>query len=134
CRYAQEQLGITQFVIDSLMKCVRGEDDYNGQKDFVNELCAFAMARKVHVHLVHHIRKAENEDKIPGKFDAKGAGASTDMVDNVFIVGRNKKAERGDGEDQTPTAMLKCDKQRNGTGWEGMLGFWFNLESMQYLE
>lgn len=29
--------------------------------------------------------------------------------------------------------MLKCDKQRNGE-WEGMLGFWFHQESMQYLE
>lgn len=133
CRYAQEKFGITQFVIDSLMKCVRGETDYDAQKDFVNELCAFAQARKVHVHLVHHVRKGEDEDKIPGKFDAKGAGAVTDMVDNVFIVWRNKKAERGDNKDQKPTAMLRCDKQRNGE-WEGMLGFWFHPESMQYLE
>lgn len=128
-RYAQEKFGITQFVIDSLMKCVKGEADYDAQKDFVNELCAFAQARQVHVHLVHHIRKGENEDQIPGKFDAKGAGAITDMVDNVFIVWRNKKAERTD----KPSAMLKCDKQRNGE-WEGMLGFWFHMASMQYLE
>lgn len=133
CRYAQEKFGITQFVIDSLMKCVRGETDYDAQKDFVNELCAFAQARKVHIHLVHHVRKGEDEDKIPGKFDAKGAGAVTDMVDNVFIVWRNKKAERGDNKEQKPTAMLRCDKQRNGE-WEGMLGFWFHPESMQYLE
>jgi len=132
-RYASEKFGITQFVVDSLMKCVRGETDYDAQKDFVNELCAFAQARKVHVHLVHHVRKGENEDQIPGKFDAKGAGAITDMVDNVFIVWRNKKAERGDNKDQKPTAMLRCDKQRNGE-WEGMLGFWFHPESMQYLE
>jgi twinkle protein len=133
CRYAQEKFGITQFVIDSLMKCVRGETDYDAQKDFVNELCAFAQARKVHVHLVHHVRKGEDEDRIPGKFDAKGAGAVTDMVDNVFIVWRNKKAERGDNANGKPTAMLRCDKQRNGE-WEGMLGFWFHPESMQYLE
>jgi twinkle protein len=148
-RYAEEKFGITQFVVDSLMKCVRGETDYDAQKDFVNELCAFAQARKVHVHLVHHVRKGEDEDKIPGKFDAKGAGAITDMVDNVFIVWRNKKAERGDNKkaervdnrkvergdnkELKPTAMLRCDKQRNGE-WEGMLGFWFHPESMQYLE
>lgn len=133
-RYAHEKFGITQFIIDSLMKCVKGETDYDAQKDFVNELCAFAQARKVHIHLVHHIRKSEDEDRIPGKFDAKGAGAITDMVDNVFIVWRNKKAERGDAKDpKSPTAMLKCDKQRNGE-WEGMLGFWFHPESMQYLE
>jgi twinkle protein len=133
CRYAQEKFGITQFVIDSLMKCVKGETDYDSQKDFVNELCAFAQSRKVHAHLVHHVRKGEDEDRIPGKFDAKGAGAVTDMVDNVFIVWRNKKAERNDKQEGKPTAMLRCDKQRNGE-WEGMLGFWFHPESMQYLE
>jgi len=130
-RYAYEKFGITQFVIDSLMKCVRGETDYDAQKDFVNEICAFAQARKVHIHLVHHIRKGDSEEQIPGKFDAKGAGAITDMVDNVFIIWRDKKAERGDGT--KPTAMVKCDKQRNGE-WEGMLGFWFHPASMQYLE
>lgn len=130
-RYAREKFGITQFVIDSLMKCVKGEDDYNAQKNFVNELCGFAQARQIHVHLVHHVRKGESEEKVPGKFDAKGAGAITDQVDNVFIVWRDKKAERGDKN--KPTAMLKCDKQRNGE-WEGMLGFWFDSSSMQYLE
>lgn len=130
-RYAQEKFGITQFVIDSLMKCVKGDDDYNAQKDFVNELCGFSQSRQVHVHLVHHVRKGESEDKAPGKFDVKGAGAITDQVDNAFIVWRNKRAEREQKND--PTAMLKCDKQRNGE-WEGMLGFWFHPESMQYLE
>lgn len=51
-RYAMRTFDITQFVIDSLMKCVRGEDDYNAQKDFVNELCAFAQTHQVHIDLV----------------------------------------------------------------------------------
>ncbi len=131
CRYASEKFGITHFIIDSMMKCVKGDDDYNAQKDFVNELCGFAQARLAHVHLVHHVRKGESEDKTPGKFDIKGAGAITDQVDNVFTVWRNKRAEREQSGD--PTAILKCDKQRNGE-WEGMLGFWFHPDSMQYLE
>jgi twinkle protein len=130
-RYAVEQFGINQFVIDSLMKCVKGEDDYNAQKDFVNELCAFAQAHNVHIHLVHHVRKGESEHKAPGKFDVKGAGAITDQVDNVFIVWRNKKAEEeGNGD---PTCILACEKQRNGE-YEGKLGFWFDLDSQQYVE
>lgn len=131
-RYACKQFGITHFVIDSLMKCVKGEDDYNAQKDFVNELCAFAQSHNVHVHLVHHVRKGESEHKTPGKFDIKGAGAITDQVDNVFIVWRNKKAEQEDNN-QEPTAMLACEKQRNGE-FEGKFGFWFDVESQQYLE
>jgi twinkle protein len=130
-RYAVHTFGITQFLIDSLMKCVRGEDDYNAQKDFVNELCAFAQTHQVHIHLVHHVRKGESEMSAPGKFDIKGAGAITDMVDNVFIVWRNKKAEReGKGE---PTCIVACEKQRNGE-YEGKFGFWFDLDSQQYLE
>jgi twinkle protein len=131
-RYAAKQFGITQFVVDSLMKCVKGEDDYNGQKDFVNELCAFAQAHRVHVHLVHHVRKGESEHKAPGKFDIKGAGAITDLVDNVFIVWRNKKAEQ-DKSSAEPTAMVLCEKQRNGE-FEGKFGFWFDVDSQQYLE
>ena len=130
-RYAAKQFGITHFVLDSLMKMVPGEDRYNDQKDFVNELCAFASAHGVHVHLVHHVRKGESEYKAPGKFDVKGAGAITDLVDNVFIVWRNKKAEQEkNGE---PTCILSCEKQRNGE-FEGKFGFWFDVDSQQYLE
>lgn len=130
-RYAVHTFGITQFVIDSLMKCVKGEDDYNAQKDFVNELCSFAQDYKVHIHLVHHVRKGESELKAPGKFDVKGAGAITDQVDNVFIVWRDKKAEReSQGE---ATCRLLCEKQRNGE-YEGGFKFWFDVDSQQYLE
>lgn len=130
-RYAHKQFGITQFVVDSLMKCVKGEDDYNGQKDFVNELCAFAQAHGAHVHLVHHVRKGESERKTPGKFDIKGAGAITDMVDNVFIVWKDKQAF--EDKNGNPSAMVACEKQRNGE-FEGKFGFWFDLDSQQYLE
>lgn len=132
-RYAQEKFGITHFIVDSLMKCVKGDDDYNAQKDFVNELCGFAQSRNVHVHLVHHVRKGQgSEESCPGKFDVKGGGAIVDQVDNLFIVWRDKKSERGDDKTK-PNAMLKCEKQRHGE-WEGMLGFWFEPGSMQYLE
>ena len=130
-RYARETFGITQFVIDSMMKCVKGEDDYNGQKDFVNELCAFAQAHNVHVHLVHHVKKSESEHKAPGKFDIKGSGAISDQVDNVFIVWRDKKsAELNNGD---PSCVLACEKQRNGE-FEGKFGFWFDVDSQQYVE
>lgn len=130
-RYAAKTFGITHFVIDSLMKCVKGEDDYNAQKDFVNELCAFAQAHGVHIHLVHHVRKGESEHKAPGKFDVKGAGAITDQVDNVFIVWRNKvAAQENNGE---PTCVIACEKQRNGE-FEGKLGFFFDIDSQQYME
>lgn len=141
CGRYMATLGIRHFFVDSLMKCVRGEDDYNGQKDFVDALCALAKETRMHIHLVHHIRKGEDEHRRPGKFDAKGSGSITDQVDNVVIVWRNKRKERAKErgemtEDQRkePDTVLIVDKQREWPGWEGSLGFWFHQGALQYLE
>ena len=129
-RYCAKELGIQHLVIDSLMKCVKGEDDYNGQKAFVDELCAIARDHSIHIHLVHHIRKLENELKKPDKTDVKGTGAITDQVDNILLVWRNKSEARKAVE---PDAALICCKQRHGE-WEGGINLWFDRDSQQYLE
>lgn len=136
CRYAAKELGIQHLVIDSLMKTVRGEDDFNGQKDFVNEICSIARDTGLHIHLVHHMRKASNEKEIGGKYDLKGSGSITDQADNVFIVWKNKEKTQaqmaGDVVDNTiPDALLACEKQRNGE-WEGRVMLWFDYASQQY--
>lgn len=135
-RYCAVELNIGHVVVDSLMKCVRGEDDYNGQKDFVNELCALAADLDIHIHLVHHIKKLATEDQEPGKFDAKGSGSITDQVDNVLTVWRNKRKEKDQQagkpvEAAEPDTLLICDKQRNGE-WEGRVGLYFDRESNQF--
>jgi twinkle protein len=136
-RYCAKEKGITHFFVDSLMKCVADEDDYNGQKRLVDELTAIARDYSIHIHLVHHIKKPANEDHKPTKYDYKGSGAITDQVDNVISVWRNKIKEkaREDGKtvsDGEPDALLICDKQRHGE-WEGKIGLWFHRDSMQYL-
>lgn len=136
-RYCAKELGVTHMFIDSLMKCVQGEDDYNGQKSFVDELTAIARDYSIHIHLVHHIKKPASEDTKPGKYDFKGTGAITDQVDNVIAVWRNKPKERKREagqmvEDTEPDCLLICDKQRNGE-WEGTIGLWFDKDSQQYL-
>ncbi len=136
-RYCAKEKGITHFFVDSLMKCVASEDDYNGQKMFVDELTAIARDHGIHIHLVHHIRKPTDESHKPSKYDYKGTGAITDQVDNVISVWRNKAKEkkRDEGkqvEDKDPDALLICDKQRNGE-WEGSIGLWFDKPSMQYV-
>jgi twinkle protein len=138
CRYAAGELGVQHVVIDSLMKCVKGEDDFNGQKDFVNSLCAIAQDTGLHIHLVHHMRKGADEKHLPGKFDLKGSGSITDQVDNVFIVWRNKskaqdRQENGVVDESTPDALLICEKQRNGE-WEGRMPLWFEPDSQQYVK
>jgi twinkle protein len=128
--YCAEQLGVTQVVIDSLMKCVRDEDDYNGQKRFVGKLQSLARDLSIHVHLVTHSRKREDENKRPGKQDNKGSGAIVDQTDNFVSVFKLPRK----GEDDTgPTHCLYFDKQRNGE-WEGHLALWMDPQSLQFRE
>lgn len=133
-RYAAEELGLKHFVLDSLMKCGIAEDDYTGQKMFVDRLCAEAKDTGMHIHLVAHSKKQKDELVPPGKMDVKGAGSMTDQVDNVITWWRNKKKEQADCPDQSePDAMLICDKQRNGE-WEGRAAFWFDRVSQNFVE
>lgn len=130
-RYCAKELGMQHLFIDSLMKCVRGADDYNAQKEFVGELCTIAQDYGTHIHLVHHIRKLENELKKPDKTDVKGAGEITDQVDNVLLVWRNK-AEAGNRKTADADAALICCKQRHGE-WEGGINLWFDRDSQQFV-
>lgn len=137
-RYCAVELGVTHIFIDSLMKCVSGEDDYNAQKAFVDELTALARDHNVHIHLIHHIRKLESEEKMPNKNDVKGTGAIADQVDNVLLMWRNKKKERmlRNGEqikDVQPDAYLMCEKQRNGEN-EEWYQLWYHKDSQQFVE
>lgn len=134
--YAYRRYGVTSFVIDSLAKCGLAEDDYNGQKALMERLCDFVNLHRVHVHLVAHSRKQQDESKPTGKHDVKGTGAITDLAFNEITVWRNKpkeeKLQRGAAADG-PDALLLCDKQRN-FDWEGRLRLFYERESMQYLE
>jgi twinkle protein len=138
CRYCAIELGVQHIVIDSLMKCVKGEDDFNGQKNFVDELTALARDHNVHIHLVHHIRKQANDEIQPNKNDLKGSGSISDQVDNVFLMWRNKKKEnsrnRGEQVDELqPDAYLMCEKQRNGE-YQEWYGLFYHASSQQFVE
>ena len=134
-RYAKDHFDITHFFVDSLMKCVKGEADYDGQKDFVNSLCNVAQDLGMHIHLIHHTKKLQDVNNVPSKYDAKGSGAISDQVDNVFGVWRNKQKEdqkaNGICDGSAPDAVINCDKQRNGEH-EGKIALWFDPASFQY--
>lgn len=137
-KYMAVDLGIKHVLIDSLMKCVKGEDDYNAQKNFIDTLCALALDLDIHIHVVHHIRKLISEFAVPNKFDVKGTGSITDQVDNVMVVWRNKKKESdfNDGlvvDSTEPDAMVVCDKQRNGD-WEGKIKLWVIRGPWQFVD
>lgn len=136
-RYCADRIKVNHFVVDSLMKCGMGEDDYNAQKAFIDSLTVVARDYGLHIHLVAHSRKAKDELVPPGKMDVKGTGSITDQVDNVITVWRNKQKERdlenGKSVHAAPDTLLICDKQRNGE-WEGKIALWFDANSFQFCE
>jgi len=136
-RYSAVELGVQHIFIDSLMKCVSGEDDYNAQKSFVDELTSLARDHNIHVHLIHHIRKLQSEEVKPNKNDIKGSGSISDQVDNVLMVWRNKKkehdAQNGFVDPMIPDAYLMCEKQRNGEA-EDWYSLWYLKDSQQFVE
>lgn len=127
--YAAEKLGCKHFIIDSLMRVVSGEDDYNAQKDFVSKLCDIALETGIHIHFVHHNRKGD-ESKPAGRYGAKGSGSLSDNVHNAFEVWQ-RPVKDGEVSDE-PDMFIFCDKQREGE-WEGAIGLWFHPESLQIL-
>lgn len=143
--YAHRRYNVTVFVIDSLLKCGIGEDDYNGQKLFVERIADFKNKYPVHVILVTHSRKSDDETKPTGKMDVKGSGAITDLADTVLTIWRNKGKENeinalkaqylevpSDLTDK-PDGMLFCRKQRNGE-WEGQIALFWHRQTNQFLE
>jgi len=135
--YAAQELGIKHFMIDSLVKCGISPEDYAKQKEFVDRLCWAAKTEDVHIHLVHHMRKGNKEGDDLDKFDVKGAGEITDLVDNVFIVQRNKfKEEKIQNnihvEPLEPDQIIRVVKQRHGE-WEGKIALYFHKEANRFL-
>lgn len=142
-KYARQRYGVNLFVIDNLSKLDIDLDDYNGQRDFIDKLTDFAKQHDVHVFLVAHMRKGEDDGKPSGKFDVKGSGAITDLADTVLVWWRNRKKEeklkRDDisdteraEEEEKPDAICMCEKQRNGED-EPRLALWFHSPSHQFL-
>jgi twinkle protein len=127
--YCAEQLGVTQFVVDSMMKVVKGDDDYSGQKNFVDKLCSLARDLDVHIHLVTHARKGADESKRPGKADNMGSSNIVNQVDNYVVV---FKIPKKDDSDDGPTHCLYIDKQRHGE-FEGHIALWMN-QALQFME
>lgn len=144
CRYSAKELGVSHVFVDNLATCVMGEDDMSGQKDFVAELITIARDYNIHIHLIHHLKKPVNEYAVPTKYDSKGSGAIVDLVDNVWMVWRNKEKEDDmkdvgpmSSKKDEPDQLLLCRKQRNYDGSENgepTVKLWFHADAQQYLE
>lgn len=141
-RYVHQTYGCFHYVIDSLMKCGLNEnDDHAKVKWFVDQLCVTAKNLDVHIHLVAHSKKPTNADR-PTRYDIKGSGAISDLVDSVVIMWRNEAKERKLDEGcceskyvelmAEPDARMIVDKQRHGNSWTGSIPLWHCQESRSF--
>jgi twinkle protein len=133
-RYAVAEEGATQIVIDNLGKVIRGAENYDGQKDLVNDLAGIAADSNPHIHLLHHIRKSDDASKVPDKYSVLGSGSISDFADQVILVYKDSKKveDRNTGvavDEEKPDGMLIVAKSRNNE-WEGRIGLWHNPESL----
>lgn len=143
--YAIKRYGITRIVVDSLLKCRVREDDHDEQKDFVQALFDLTRKAGVHIFLVAHSRKDEDESKPPGKMDIRGSASITDQVDNGFTFWRNKSKEEvmakaklsGTVPDHkivnASDAVIKFWKNRK-RGVEPYVQVWLNHSSGQFVD
>jgi len=135
CRYAADKIQPDHILIDSLMKCGIGMDDYNGQKQFVDHIQTVAHANPVHIHLVAHAKKATDDSKPPRLHDIKGASEIADMAENVAVVWRNKEKEKDpEGKSDEPDASLTIEAQRNSEGWIGSVNLYHDRGSTLFFE
>jgi twinkle protein len=141
-KYCANELKIDHIFIDNLAKCVKNEDDYNAQKNFIEEMCSMARDLDCHIHVVHHMRKGNKETDMIDKNDFKGSGSIADQPDNLIGVWRNKGKEidlKTNGgaskRKDEPDTILCVFKQRNHEGAgddEPRISLYFNRDSGQF--
>lgn len=142
--WAAEELGVDHVMIDSLVKCGVDSEHNEPQNKFVDALAWAAKEHNIHIHLVHHVRKAADEKAVPDKYSVKGSGGIVDLCDNLLIVARNKVKEAKvrlkeanpmaevEVSHEDPDCFIRVAKQRHGE-WEGLFGFWFDKASQQWI-
>ena len=121
------------------MKCVHGEDDYNSQKAFIQSCCDLARYLKVHIHVVHHVRKGQKEEDEIDKFSFKGSSSIIDQADNAILLQRNRRKEKARDENNLTPIMdaeeadtiMRIVKQRNGD-FEGVVPLWFDPKTTAF--
>lgn len=147
--YAYRRYGVKLFVIDPFLKLGIGEDDLTGQSAAINKIHNFAVKNDVHVLLVHHFRKTDDDAQTNtlSVMSLRGAAAIGDLVDNVILCWRNKPKERRlrdpafaklAPEEQAeirerPDTILLWDKTREGDELP-RCALWFDRASKTWVD
>ncbi len=136
--YAANELGTQHFILDNI-SCVipvGARDSDTLAQQFIVACAKLARRSGMHIHLVGHIRKP-NEDKPPSRYEIRGTGSISDLVDNVVTFWRDTAKERkqqaGEPVDASrPDLVLTVDKQRHGD-WEGTFGLWMDRRYLRFV-
>lgn len=145
--YAHRRYGVKFFIIDNWSKLGIADDDLAEQKRIISLITEFAVVHNVHVVVVNHLRKVEDDFQAANKLSVKGSGAIVDLADNVIMVWRNVPKEskmRGIGWAQLdaavqleirskPDTTLVWVKHRNGDE-DPRLALYFNRISHTWQE
>jgi twinkle protein len=129
-RYCSREIGAQHVVIDNLTAVVPPSLRADEQlARFIAAAVLLASENGPHLHLVGHVRKPER-GKVLTRYDWRGTGAASDMVDNVVIVQDNPKKKpitdnRTDEESDAYDTLMGIDKQRYGPA-RRRFRFWFN--------
>lgn len=119
-------MGCKLVVLDSLMMCDVC-DDLERERRFVAQLTALAKMYSAHIMLVHHMRKPQDESRIPSKYDLLGASHISNMAQSIFISWEDKQLREdrqfGEGDPDKPDHLFIVAKQRYGA-FEGRIGLW----------
>jgi twinkle protein len=129
--------GVKHIVLDNMtMICPPNPIGPDESALFACELLKLTRNSDIHVHLVGHVRKPNDETKRLTRYDWRGTGALSDLVHNVVIVQRNMKKARADEKGEfsdDPDVFLIVDKQRNGE-YTGLMKFWYRPTSMRLVQ
>lgn len=120
--------GVTQVVVDSLMKLDVNGDMLEPQRQFSNLLSAVCQTTQVHTHLVAHPRKAQQNDQDVHLNDVGGAKEIPAGADNILFVRRGGE----DGFSELCGMKISIRKQRHGSGAIGDITGWFNRRLRQF--
>lgn len=88
---AMADAGCKVIIVDNLQFC-GVTDDIERERVFVNRLVGLSEALKVHIAVVHHVRKPQSggDEYVPTRFDVRGGGTIVDQAHLLFICWHNK--------------------------------------------
>jgi twinkle protein len=163
-RWARYRFGITQFVVDNMMKLGILKDDYTQQSECVSAFTQFAMETDAHVHMVVHQNKNEgHKGREGGKRSVAGAFEIIAHAHNIVEVTRDELKgqqyselwdaraniqpehedyaerlkdwqERKAVLDLVPDGKFILRAQRDGDRQDGSKALWFHWPSQQYCD